>query len=87
MLKRVSTPFVLTLDADSMISERQLDGLRKLMEKMTKEGFGAACFRIDPSEGGWLASLQRIDYLSRGKFDAHGKHCRGRRENVFHSFH
>jgi hypothetical protein len=25
--------------------------------------------------------------LSRGKFDAHGKHCRGRRGNVFHSFH
>jgi glycosyltransferase involved in cell wall biosynthesis len=62
MVRRVRTPFVLTLDADSMITELQPDAIEQLLHKMHDEGFDAAYFRIVPHDRDWLGRLQKLDY-------------------------
>ena len=62
MARMVRTPFVLTLDADSMIKELQEDALEHLLRKMNEEEFAAVCFRIIPHDRDWLGRLQKLDY-------------------------
>ena len=62
MAKRVRTPFVLTLDADSMLVETQENGLERLIKKMTAAQDSVTCFRIIPHDTNLLGRLQKIDY-------------------------
>ena len=62
MAELVRTPFVLTLDADSMLSELRPGALEALMARMTKESYAAAYFRIRPRATNWLGRLQALDY-------------------------
>ena len=62
MLKLVKTPFVLTLDADCILSELRQGTLEKLMNKMNNESYSASYFRIIPTAKNWLEKLQSLDY-------------------------
>jgi glycosyltransferase involved in cell wall biosynthesis len=62
MVHMVGTPFVLTLDADSMITELQEGALEQLLNKMREEAVAAACFRIIPRDQNLLGRLQKLDY-------------------------
>ena len=62
MVRNVRTPFVLTLDADSMISELQDEALEQLLCKMNEERCAAAYFRIIPHDRDWFGRLQKLDY-------------------------
>jgi len=62
MARDVRTPFVLTLDADSMVEELQQDALEQLMRKMHNADYTAAYFRIIPDDRDWLGRLQKLDY-------------------------
>jgi glycosyltransferase involved in cell wall biosynthesis len=63
MAKLVQTPFLLTLDADCMLTELEDNALERLTHKMTDEGYAASCFRIVPHDTNWLGRLQKLDYV------------------------
>ncbi|MGO9515547.1 MAG: TIR domain-containing protein, partial [Candidatus Korobacteraceae bacterium] len=63
MTRMVHTPFVLTLDADCVLSELQDGALEDLMHTMSGKGYAATCFRILPLGENWLDRLQKLDYL------------------------
>ncbi len=62
MTEMVRTPFVLTLDADSVLYELKPAALEELMHKMSAESYSAACFRVLPAARDWLGRLQALDY-------------------------
>jgi glycosyltransferase involved in cell wall biosynthesis len=62
MARMVRTPYVLTLDADCMITELQEGALQQLLTKMDEEAIAASCFRIIPNDRNWLDRLQKLDY-------------------------
>lgn len=62
MVKRVTTPFILTLDADCSIREHTHCAIDELLIDMHLEEIDATYFRITPIVDGWLAALQAIDY-------------------------
>lgn len=63
MVELVRTPFVLTLDADSILSELKHGALEDLIIQMNANAYSAACFTILPTARNWLGRLQRLDYL------------------------
>jgi cellulose synthase/poly-beta-1,6-N-acetylglucosamine synthase-like glycosyltransferase len=62
MAAMVRTPFVLTLDADSMLTELCADALENLLQEMHHQAYDAAYFRITPDYQNTLERLQRLDY-------------------------
>jgi len=62
MVRMVRTPFVLTLDADSMITELREGAIEALLRKMHEGDYTAACFRIIPEDRDLLGRLQKLDY-------------------------
>lgn len=63
MAEMVRTPFVFTLDADSVLYELQDGALEALMRKMSSDSYSVAYFRIVPAAYNWLGRLQALDYL------------------------
>ena len=62
MATMAETPFILTLDADSVLSEQREGAIDALIDAMNIGSYDAAYFRIVPAETDWLGSLQRLDY-------------------------
>jgi cellulose synthase/poly-beta-1,6-N-acetylglucosamine synthase-like glycosyltransferase len=62
MATMVDTPFILTLDADSMLTELRADALENLLQEMHQQEYDAAYFRIMPDYQNVLERLQRLDY-------------------------
>ncbi|MEO8393864.1 MAG: TIR domain-containing protein [Chloroflexota bacterium] len=62
-LKHISTPYVLLMDADSMIIELKEGNLDDVVEDMRKRNLAAMGFRIKPYSRNLIESLQRLEYL------------------------
>jgi glycosyltransferase involved in cell wall biosynthesis len=63
MAEMVRTPFVFTLDADSVLYELQDGALDALIRKMSSDSYSVAYFRILPAASNWFERLQAFDYL------------------------
>jgi glycosyltransferase involved in cell wall biosynthesis len=61
-LQRITTPYVLLLDADSMIVELKNRYLDRLVEKMHARQWAAVGFKIQSSSNRLLESLQALEY-------------------------
>lgn len=61
-LSHITTPYVLLLDADTLIAETHEGDLDSLVEEMRARDLAAVGFRIDASPGNLIESLQRLEY-------------------------
>ena len=62
-LNYISTPYVLIIDADSIIHEFKKNAIDSLIVKAEKNNFSAIGFRIVPGAKSTIEKLQKIDYL------------------------
>jgi cellulose synthase/poly-beta-1,6-N-acetylglucosamine synthase-like glycosyltransferase len=62
-LQHVQTPFVLLMDADSMIHEVTPGALDSLIIEMKAKGLMALAFKIRPRARRFVERLQRLEYL------------------------